>query len=177
MMLLTGVAALGMVAVATSSRAATTYTPDNTVTVVDGSPVNWLSITWNTMEEADRVDMNGKTQPSLAESWSWTNPTTLRLNLRKNVMFQDNTPFNATIFKEAFDKVQDWKAPHPPGKFLNYAKGSEVKIIDANTVDMVFPEADSAAFMKLRGMHVGSPAFWTKLGFVDKKTGSADGHW
>ena len=177
MMLLSGAATLGMVAGATSSWAATTYTADNTVTVVDPSPVNWLSVTWNTMEEADRVDMNGKTQHALAESWKWTSPTTLRLNLRKNVMFQDNTPFNATVFKEAFDKVQDWKAPHPPGKFLNYAKGSEVKVIDANTVDMVFPEADSAAFMKLRGMHVGSPAFWTKLGFVDKKTGSADGHW
>ena len=33
--------------------------PHNTVTVVDPSPVNWLSITWNTMEEANRVDHDG----------------------------------------------------------------------------------------------------------------------
>ncbi len=177
MMLLSAGAALWMVAGATASWAATSYTPDNTVTVVDPSPVNWLSVTWNTMEEADRVDMNGKTQHALAESWHWINPTTLELKLRRNVKFQDGTPFTPAIFKEAFDKVNDWSAPHPPGKFLNYEKGSQVKIIDDHTVHMIFPTPDSAVFMKLRGMHVGSPAFWTKLGFVDKKTGSANGHW
>ena len=176
-MLLSAAATFGMVAGANQSWAAPSYTPDNTVTVVDPSPVNWLSITWNTMEEANRVDMNGDTQPALAESWSWTSPTTLRLKLRKNVSFQDGTPFTAASFKQAFDKVQDWKAPHPPGAFLNYASNSQVKIVDDHTVDMVFPSADSSVFMKLRGMHVASPAFWTKLGFVDKKTGSAEGHW
>ncbi len=121
--------------------------------------------------------MNGKTQHALAESWTWTNPTTLRINLRKNVTFQDGEAFTATTFKQSFDEVQKWVAPHPPGKFLNYAKGTEVKIVDDHTVDMVFPGPDSAAFMKLRGMHIGSSAFWTKLGFVDKKSGTAEGHW
>jgi hypothetical protein len=36
------------------------------VTVVDPSPVNWLSVTWNTMEEPLRVDERGIGQPSLA---------------------------------------------------------------------------------------------------------------
>ena len=41
--------------------------PHNTVTVVDPSPVNWLSITWNTMEEANRVDHDGiGAEPSAA---------------------------------------------------------------------------------------------------------------
>ena len=52
-----------------------------------------------------------------------------------------------------------------------------MRIKDDYTVDIVLPEPDSAAFMKLRGMHVPSDAFWQKLGFVDKKTGSANGHW
>ena len=179
-MLLAGVAALGLAAMATqpvATWAATTYGPDNTVTVVDLSPVNWLSVTWNTMEEPVRVDMNGKVQPSLAESWKWVNPTTLELKVRKDAKYQDGTPFTAKNIKTAFDKVNDWKAPHPPGKFLNFAKGSEAKIIDDQTLDLVFPEPDSAVFMKMRGMHTPSDAFWTKLGFVDKKTGSADGHW
>ena len=175
-MLLTGAAALGLV-VSTTISWATTYGPDNTVTVVDPSPVNWLSITWNTMEEANRVDMNGKEQPSLAESWTWIKPTTLELKLRQNVKYQDGTPFTAKNMKTAFDKVNSWDAPHPPGKFLNWAKGSEMKIKDDYTIDLVLAEPDSAAFMKLRGMHVPSDAFWTKLGFVDKKTGSANGHW
>ena len=175
--MLAGVAALGLAASATMSWAATTYGPDNTVTVVDPSPVNWLSITWNTMEEANRVDMNGKEQHALVDKWKWVNPTTLELDLRKDVKYQDGTPFTAKNLKTAFDKVNEWKSPHPPGKFLNWAKGSEMKIKDDYTVDLVLPEPDSAAFMKLRGMHVPSDAFWTKLGFVDKKTGSAEGHW
>ena len=176
-MLLAGVAALGLVASAATTWAATTYGPDNTVTVVDPSPVNWLSVTWMTMEEADRVDLDGKTQPALADSWKWISPTTLEVKLRKDVKYQDGTPFNAKNMKTAFDKVNDWSQPHPPGKFLNWAKGSKAEIKDVYTIDFVLPEPDSAAFMKLRGMHVPSDAFWQKLGFVDKKTGSANGHW
>ena len=40
--------------------------PHNTVRVVDPSPVNWLSLTWNTMEEPNRVDHAGIGQGSLA---------------------------------------------------------------------------------------------------------------
>ena len=176
-MLLAGVVALGLAATATIASAATTYGPDNTVTVSDGSPVNWLSVTWMTMEEADRVDLAGRTEYALADSWTWVNPTTLELKLRKDIKYQDGTPFTAKNMKTAFDKVNDWSRPHPPGKFLNWAKGSEARIKDDYTVDIVLPEPDSAAFMKLRGMHVPSNAFWDKLGFVDKKTGSANGHW
>ena len=176
-MLLAGVAVAGLAASAVATQAATTYGPDNTVTIVDPSPVNWLSVTWMTMEEADRVDLAGKTQPALAESWKWVNPTTLEVKLRKDVKYQDGTPFTAKNMKTAFDKVNDWSQPHPPGKFLNWAKGSKMEIKDDYTVDIVLPEPDSAALMKLRGMHVPSDAFWAKLGFVDKKTGSANGHW
>lgn len=176
-MLLAGVAALGLAASATIAHAAVTYGPDNTVNVADFSPVNWLSVTWMTMEEADAVNLNGKTVHALADSWKWVNPTTLELKLRKDVKYQDGTPFTAKNLKTAFDKVNDWSQPHPPGKFLNWAKGSEAKIKDDYTLDIVLPEPDSAAFMKLRGMHVPSNAFWDKLGFVDKKSGSANGHW
>ena len=75
--------------------------PHNTVTVVDPSPVNWLSITWNTM----------------------------------------------------------------------------LTVVDENTVRMRFPGGDAAALMKLRGMHIPSTRFWNEWGFVDPKTGSAEGHW
>lgn len=176
-MLLAGVAALGLAASATITHAATTYGPENTVTVSDSSPVNWLSVTWMTMEEADAVSLKGKTVSALAESWKWVNPTTLELKLRKDAKYQDGTPFTAKNLKTAFDKVNDWSQPHPPGKFLNWAKGSKAEIKDDYTIDIVLPEPDSAAFMKLRGMHVPSNAFWDKLGFVDKKSGSANGHW
>ncbi len=67
------------------------FGPHNTVTVVDPSPVNWLSITWNTMEEANRVDHDGIGQPSLAESWRWLDSETLELTMRQAV-YQDGEP-------------------------------------------------------------------------------------
>jgi len=51
------------------SGGAPPWGPHNTVRVVDPSPVNWLSITWNTMEEPNRVDHAGMAQPSLAAGW------------------------------------------------------------------------------------------------------------
>ncbi len=151
--------------------------PDNTVTVVDPSPVNWLSITWNTMEEANRVDFKGLQQPSLAESWEWADPKTLKLNLRKGVVFQDGQKFDAAAIKKAFDKVQSWKSPHPPGSFLNYDKDDQMEVVDDNTILFKMAKPDGAAFMKLRGMHVGSNAFWDKLGFVSPTKQSAEGNW
>lgn len=151
--------------------------PENTVTVVDPSPVNWLSITWNTMEEAVRVDDKGLMQPSLAESWTWEDPKTLVLKLRKGVTFQDGQAFDAKSFKQAFDKVQSWKNPHPPGSFLNYDKGDQMEVVDDSTIRFKMVKPDGAAFMKLRGMHVASNAFWDKLGFVDPSKQSAEGHW
>ncbi len=176
--LLASLAICGLLA-ATGGRgwAAPTYDPESTVTIVDPSPVNWLSVTWNTMEEPLRVDEHGQGQPSLATGWHWVNPTTLELKLREGVTYQDGTPYSAQNMKTAFDRVQDVKNPHPPGAFLNFAPDTKLDVVDDHTVRMTFPEGDSASLMKLRGMHEPSDAFWAKLGFVDEATGSATGHW
>ena len=155
---------------------ATRWGPHNTVTVVDPSPVNWLSITWNTMEEANRVDHDGMGQPSLASGWKWVDDETLELQIRPTV-FQDGEKYDASIFKLAFDKVQEWTNPHPPGAFLNFAQDTSLEVIDDKTVRMKFPGGDAAALMKLRGMHIPSTRFWNEWGFIDPETGSAEGHW
>jgi len=129
------------------------------------------------MEEPLRVDDHGIGQPTLATGWKWTSPTTLELTLREGVKYQDGTPYTAANMKTAFDKVQDATNPHPPGAFLNFAKDTKLEVVNAHMVKMTFPEGDSAALMKLRGMHEPSDAFWAKLGFVDPKNGSATGHW
>ena len=150
--------------------------PRNTVTVVDPSPVNWLSITWNTMEEANRVDHDGIGQPSLARSWQWLDGETLELKMR-DAVYQDGETFTPEMFKLGFDKVQEWTNPHPPGAFLNFSRDASCEVVDGETVRMRFPGGDSAAVMKLRGMHLPSTRFWNEWGFVDPKTGSAEGHW
>ncbi len=150
--------------------------PHNTVRVVDPSPVNWLSITWNTMEEPNRVDHDGIGQPSLAESFTWVDDETLEMTMR-DAVYQDGERFDAHMFKLGFDKVQEWDNPHPPGAFLNFAPDVTCEAIDDKTIRMRFPGKDSAALMKLRGMHLPSTRFWNEWGFRDPETGSAEGHW
>ena len=150
--------------------------PHNTVRVVDPSPVNWLSITWNTMEEPNRVDHAGQGQPSLASDFEWIDSETLEMTMRKAV-YQDGEIYNAHMFKLGFDKVQEWDNPHPPGAFLNFAKDVTCEVVADDKIRMTFPGGDSAALMKLRGMHLPSTRFWNEWGFIDPKTGSADGHW
>jgi ABC-type transport system substrate-binding protein len=45
-----------------------------------------------------------KAMPGLAESWTFTDPQTLVLNLRKDVVFHDGTPFNAEAVKFNLDR-------------------------------------------------------------------------
>src|SRR5689334_23526669 len=40
-----------------------------------------------------RYDKKFGVEPSLATSWTYTSPTQVRFNLRKNVKFHDGTPF------------------------------------------------------------------------------------
>ncbi len=148
-----------------------------TITVVDPSPLNWLSVTWSTMEELVRVDKDGRTVPTLAESWKWLDPRTVEFKLRQGVKFQDGEPFTAKNIKRSFDEVQRWKAPHPPGAFLNFDQKTQLAVVDDHTVRFTFPQPDAAALMKFRGMHVGSTKFWDSDAFVDKTSGTAESHW
>ena len=150
--------------------------PHNTVRVVDPSPVNWLSLTWNTMEEPNRVDHAGIGQGSLAKDFTWVDDETLEMNIREAV-YQDGETYNAHMFKLGFDKVQEWDNPHPPGAFLNFKKDVTCEVVDDMKIRMTFPGGDSAAIMKLRGMHLPSTRFWNEWGFIDPKTGTAEGHW
>jgi len=47
------------------------HPPVGTIHVVDPSPLNWLFITWNTMEEPIRVDQEGRVVNALATGAHW----------------------------------------------------------------------------------------------------------
>ena len=114
--------------------------PVGTVHVVDPSPLNWLFITWNTMEEPIRIDQDGRVVHSLAESSEWLDDRTLELELRRNVRFQDGEHFTAHNVKHNFDEMQRWAAPHPPGTWLNFpAPESTAEVVDDHTVRFSFP--------------------------------------
>lgn len=145
--------------------------------VVDPSPLNWLFITWNTMEEPIRVDEDGRVAFALATDARWSDERTLELDLREGVRFQDGEPFTARNVKQNFDEVQRWAAPHPPGTWLNFPPESVAEVVSDHRIRFRFPRPDGVAIGKMRGFHIASPSFWHEHGFGYKKTGSGEGHW
>ncbi len=153
------------------------HPPVGTIQVVDPSPLNWLFITWNTMEEPIRVDQDGRVVPALATDARWLDEHTLELKLRTGVRFQDGEPFTAHNIKQNFDEMQHWAAPHPPGTWLNFPPESVCEVVDEHTVRFRFPGPDGLALGKMRGFHIASSAFWREQGFGYAKFGSGEGHW
>ncbi|CAN5884242.1 hypothetical protein BH23ACT10_BH23ACT10_31270 [soil metagenome] len=54
----------------------------------------------------------------MMESSRWVDDRTLEVEIRTDVVFQDGEQFTPEILKRAFDEVQRWKAPHPPGTYI-----------------------------------------------------------
>jgi AcrR family transcriptional regulator len=104
--------------------------------------------TTNTMimhvyEGLTRYDRNYKVEPALATSWQQMGPLQWRFNLRKDVKFQDGSPFTADDVVFSFGRIRQ-----PQGTMQIYVTGvKEVKKVDANTVDFLLeaPSADPAA--------------------------------
>ena len=154
-----------------------TAAPLGTVNVFDPHPLNWLFVTWNTMEEPVRTDHEGYIVMALAENAEWRDDKTLEVTVRAGARFQDGEPCTADSIKQNFDEVQRWAAPHPPGTFLNFHPDARCVVEDERTCVFHFPEPDGLALGKFRGFHIASPSFWHTHGFGYKKTGSGEGHW
>ena len=152
-------------------------TPVGTVHIFDPHPLNWLYITWNTMEEPVRTDPDGHLVGAAMEESRWLDDRTLEVRMRKGVRFQDGEDCNAHSFKRAFDEVQRWIAPHPPGTSFNFHPDTRVEIIDNHTLRMYFPEPDGLILSKFRGFHIPSTRFWEEIGFGYAKLGTGEGHW
>ena len=153
------------------------YTPVGTIHVVDPNPLNWLFITWNTMEEPVRTTPDGHLVGAAMESSRWIDETTFEVKLRQGIRFQDGEKFDVRSFERAFVEVQRWRAPHPPGTSLNFHPDTRLEIVDDSTVRMIFTEPDGAILGKFRGFHLPSTRFWDEIGFGYKNNGSGEGHW
>jgi ABC-type transport system substrate-binding protein len=156
---------------------ATVREPVGTINVVDPHPLNWLFITWNTMEEPVRTDARGHIVGAAMEDSRWIDDTTIEVQLRKGVRYQDGEEFTAANFKRAFDETQRWKAPHPPGTYLNFHPDTRLEIVDDHKLRMIFPEPDGLVLGKFRGFHLPSTRFWDEIGFGYRALGSGEGHW
>ena len=111
----------------------------STIHVVDPRPLNWLFITWNTMEEPVRTDERGHLVGAMMEDSRWIGETTFEVDIREGIRFQDGEECTVHRFKHAFDEVQRWKAPHPPGTYLNFHPDARVEVVDDHRVRRIFP--------------------------------------
>lgn len=95
------------------------------------------------------VDPNDPSRllPGLAEAWEFTDPSTLRMTLQRDVEFHNGEPFNA----EAVRATLEFMADPENGSLLNYAVNwlSEVRIIDDYTIDLVYKAPNPPGLQRL----------------------------
>lgn len=147
-----------------------------TIHVVDHSPLNWLYVTYNTVEELIRVDEKGHIVPAAMETYRWIDACTLEITLRENV-FSDSEKVTPEIVKRSFNEMMKWQSPHPPGTQFNQYRGTRMEIVDERTVRIISPKPDGMTLGKLRAMHVMNSRFWETIGFGYKRQHSGEGHW
>ena len=151
--------------------------PVGTVHVVDPSPLNWLYITYNTVEELVRVTKNGTIRPAAMKRYRWADERTLEVEVRDGERFPDGEPLTASSVKRGFDEVMRWAAPHPPGTQLNMLPGTLCEVTGERSVRLHLPEPDGLMLGKLRAMHIMSTRFWDEIGFGYERNGTGEGHW
>jgi peptide/nickel transport system substrate-binding protein len=130
-------------------------TPRGEIRIVDKNPNNWSSMTFNVFEHLMEIDSDGALVPRLATGWRWLDARTLEVTLRQGVKFHNGEVFNAEVVKLNFEENIKFRQPHMIGTFMNFQAGSQLEIIDAQTVRFLFPEPDGGALAKLTQMHIG----------------------
>ena len=151
--------------------------PVGTVHVVDRHALNWLYITYNTVEELVRVSPKGSVEPAAMKSFRWVDDRTLEIDVRENERFPDGEALTAATVKRSFDELMRWQAPHPPGTQFNLHHGTQCEVRGDHQVRLHFPEIDGLALGKLRAMHIMSTRFWDTIGFGYARNNSGEGHW
>ena len=133
--------------------------------IVDKSPVNWISMTFNVFEHLMEADVGGKLVPRLATGWRWLNDHTLEVTLRHRVTFHNGEVFNAEVVKLNWDEQSKLQQPHTIGAALNFKPGSRLDIVDPYTVRFVFPEPDGGALAKIAFIHMANRQFYRDVGW------------
>src|SRR6266700_5412528 len=102
--------------------------PRGELHIVDKSPVNWVSLTFNVFEHLMEADVGGKLVPRLATGWRWLDDRTLEVTLRQGVTFHNGEVFDAEIVKLNWEENTRLRQAHIPGAYLNFKAGSKLEI-------------------------------------------------
>ncbi len=84
-----------------------------------GSDHTFLFTMYDTLTEWDYETL--KPKPGLAESWSFTDPTTLVLKIRSGVTFHDGTPLDAEAVRFNFERNKNDQRSNVKADLLNMA--------------------------------------------------------
>src|SRR5713101_7359525 len=98
--------------------------PRGELHIVDKSPMNWVSLTFNVFEHLMEADVGGQLVPRLATGWRWLNDRTLEVTLRQGVKFHNGEVFDAEIVKLNWDENTRLRQAHMIGTYLNFTPGS-----------------------------------------------------
>jgi peptide/nickel transport system substrate-binding protein len=116
------------------------------------------------VESLGRYDSTGQMVPWLADNWKIDAAAkTITITLKKGIVFQDGTPFNAQAVKWNFDRFFAAKRAELPA-------GSTAGIVDDYTVKLTLPDWNNTAIIGM-GYFAGpmiSPTAWQKSADNDK---------
>ncbi|WNV76959.1 ABC transporter substrate-binding protein [Geodermatophilus sp. DSM 44513] len=104
-------------------------------------------------------DEAGAAQPNLAESWEYTDPRTVSLELRDGVTFHDGSPMDAEAVAGALTAAA---AADPAPRAIS-GIGLTARAVDADTVELQAAEADPLLVQRLAAppLAVLAPAAYT----------------
>lgn len=139
---------------------------------VTGTGGNGQQFLWTVFDNLVAYDAKLKLQParSLAETWEYVDPTTLRFKLRPGVTFHDSTPFNSEAVKANWQHVA--KDGSRSGATADLLAIDSVQTPDATTAIFKLKRPDGGLLVKLgdRPGFQSSPTAMEKFG-ADFKTG------
>jgi peptide/nickel transport system substrate-binding protein len=101
-----------------------------------------LSINHNIFDYLLERDAQGKLVPGLAQSWTALDDRTLEFKLRQGVKFHNGEDFNADSVQFSAQRMLDERLNS--GVRTRFTSITEVKAVDANTVQFLLSKPDSA---------------------------------
>ena len=101
-------------------------------------------VLWALFDSLIRFDEDINLLPGLAESWEYTDPTTLLLHIRPGVTFHDGTELNAEAVKWNFERQMDPEVDATTqGEF---SLVESIEVVDEHTLKITF-SAPTASFL------------------------------
>ncbi len=99
-------------------------------------------------------DVDATIKPWLAESWTVEDGgRSVLFSLRKDVLFQDGTPFDATAAKFNLDRLLDKTSPPPARQFVQEMQGTDV--VDDHTIRVRMSQP-AGAFLAMMAAEAGT---------------------